>query len=71
MEAIGYRKKDKFKKRLPRFFQYLVLSIVVLIVVVPIVILVFGALKNPRRDVFPPVHTTKSGALGKPYQNPY
>ena len=46
MAAIGYRKADLFKKRLPRFFQYLVLSIVVLIVVFPIIILVFGALKT-------------------------
>jgi raffinose/stachyose/melibiose transport system permease protein len=46
MAAIAYRKIDRFKKRLPRFFQYLVLSIVVLIVFVPIVILVFGALKT-------------------------
>jgi len=46
MAAINYRKSDAFKKNLPRFFQYLVLSIVVLIVIVPIVILVFGALKT-------------------------
>ncbi len=46
MAATGYRRVDIFKKRLPRFFQYLVLSIVVLIVVVPIIILVFGALKT-------------------------
>jgi raffinose/stachyose/melibiose transport system permease protein len=43
---LAYRRRDAFKKRLPRFFQYLVLTIVVLIVVVPIVILVFGALKT-------------------------
>jgi raffinose/stachyose/melibiose transport system permease protein len=46
MTANNERKLDKFKKNLPRFFQYLVLSIVVLIVIVPIVILVFGALKT-------------------------
>jgi len=46
MAAIGYRKTDRFKKGLPRFFQYLVLSIVVLVVCVPMVILVFGALKT-------------------------
>lgn len=46
MEAVGYRKADKFKKKLPRVFQYLVLSLVVLLVFVPIVILVFGALKT-------------------------
>jgi raffinose/stachyose/melibiose transport system permease protein len=46
MATVDYRKSDAFKKKLPRFFQYLVLSIVVLIVVFPIVILVFGALKT-------------------------
>jgi raffinose/stachyose/melibiose transport system permease protein len=46
MAAIGYRKIDRFKKILPRFFQYSVLSIVVVIVFVPVVILVFGALKT-------------------------
>jgi raffinose/stachyose/melibiose transport system permease protein len=43
---LAYRRRDAFKKRLPRFFQYLVLTVVVLIVVVPIVILAFGALKT-------------------------
>jgi raffinose/stachyose/melibiose transport system permease protein len=46
MSAINSRRADAFKKAVPRFFQYLVLSIVVLIIVVPIVILVFGALKT-------------------------
>ena len=46
MATIDVRKKDAFKKKLPRFFQYLVLSIFTLIVLVPIVILVFGALKT-------------------------
>jgi raffinose/stachyose/melibiose transport system permease protein len=46
MERIDYRKTDAFKKNLPRFFQYLVLSVVVLVVFVPIVILVFGARKT-------------------------
>ena len=46
MIANRYRKIDTFKKNLPRFLQYVVLSIVVLIVIVPIVILVFGALKT-------------------------
>jgi raffinose/stachyose/melibiose transport system permease protein len=51
MAAIDIRKKDAFKKRLPRFFQYLVLSIVTLIILVPIVIMVFGALKT-RGEMF-------------------
>ena len=51
MAAIDVRKKDAFKKRLPRFFQYLVLSIVTLIILVPIVIMVFGALKT-RGEMF-------------------
>ena len=51
MAAIDVRKKDAFKKRLPRFFQYLVLSIFTLIVLVPIVIMVFGALKT-RGEMF-------------------
>jgi raffinose/stachyose/melibiose transport system permease protein len=51
MAAIDVRKKDAFKKKLPRFFQYLVLSIFTLIVLVPIVIMVFGALKT-RGEMF-------------------
>lgn len=51
MATIDYRKSDAFKKRLPRFFQYLVLSIVSLIIVVPTVIMVFGALKT-RGEMF-------------------
>jgi raffinose/stachyose/melibiose transport system permease protein len=46
METTDYRKSDAFKKRLPRFFQYLVLGIMTLIIVVPLVIMVFGALKT-------------------------
>jgi raffinose/stachyose/melibiose transport system permease protein len=46
MATIDYRKVDAFKKRLPRFFQYLILSIVTLVIVVPLVIMVFGALKT-------------------------
>src|SRR4051812_10797767 len=38
-------------KKLPRFFQYLVLIIVTLVIVVPIVIMVFGALKT-RGEMF-------------------
>jgi raffinose/stachyose/melibiose transport system permease protein len=46
MATIDVRKYDAFKKKLPRFFQYLVLSFVTLVIVVPIVIMVFGALKT-------------------------
>jgi raffinose/stachyose/melibiose transport system permease protein len=49
--SIDYRKRDAFKKRLPRFFQYLVLAIFSLVIVVPIVVMVFGALKT-RGEMF-------------------
>ena len=51
MASSYYRKTDAFKKRLPRFFQYLVLSIITLLIVVPLVIMVFGALKT-RGEMF-------------------
>jgi raffinose/stachyose/melibiose transport system permease protein len=51
MEIIDHRKNDTFKKKLPRFFQYLVLTIVTLIIVVPLVLMVFGALKT-RGEMF-------------------
>ena len=51
MAAVDVRQRDAFKKRLPRFFQYLALSIVTLIILVPIVIMVFGALKT-RGEMF-------------------
>ena len=51
MATIDYRKKDAFQKKLPRFFQYLVLIIMTLIIVVPIVIMIFGALKT-RGEMF-------------------
>ena len=51
MATIDIRKSDAFKKKLPRFFQYLVLVIVALIIVVPVVIMVFGALKT-RGEMF-------------------
>jgi raffinose/stachyose/melibiose transport system permease protein len=35
-----------WRKNLPRFWQYLILSVVVVIILVPIVILVFGSLKT-------------------------
>ncbi|MBK8616433.1 MAG: hypothetical protein IPN96_04845 [Anaerolineales bacterium] len=34
------------QKALPRFFQYLILSIVVVVIFVPIVILLFGSVKT-------------------------
>jgi raffinose/stachyose/melibiose transport system permease protein len=40
------RKSTAIKKNLPRIFQYLVLSIITLIVLVPIVIMIFGGLKT-------------------------
>jgi raffinose/stachyose/melibiose transport system permease protein len=46
MAIISSRRSDAFKKKLPRFLQYLILSIFVLVVLVPIVVLVFGALKT-------------------------
>jgi raffinose/stachyose/melibiose transport system permease protein len=45
------RTRNSINKKLPRFFQYLVLSIITLIVLVPIVIMVFGALKT-RGEMF-------------------
>jgi raffinose/stachyose/melibiose transport system permease protein len=46
MTTIEYLKSNAFQKKLPRFFQYLTLVLVTLIIVVPIVIMVFGALKT-------------------------
>jgi raffinose/stachyose/melibiose transport system permease protein len=51
MATVYTDKKDIIIKKLPRLFQYLVLSIITLIVVVPIVIMVFGALKT-RGEMF-------------------
>ena len=51
MAAVKVQKRDAFMKKLPRFFQYLVLTIVALIILVPIVIMVFGALKT-RGEMF-------------------
>ncbi len=44
-------KRDTIKKKLPRLLQYLVLSIITLVILVPIVIMVFGALKT-RGEMF-------------------
>src|SRR4030043_2446791 len=51
MVTVYGQKRNNIKKKLPRFFQYLVLSIITLIVLVPIVIMVFGALKT-RGEMF-------------------
>jgi len=51
MATVYAGKRDIIIKKLPRFFQYLVLSIITLIVIVPIVIMVFGALKT-RGEMF-------------------
>jgi raffinose/stachyose/melibiose transport system permease protein len=51
MLTADARKSSAIKKKLPRFFQYLVLSIITLIVLVPIVVMVFGALKT-RGEMF-------------------
>ena len=72
MATIDYRKRDAFKKRLPRFFQYLVLIIVTLIIVVPIVIMIFGALKT-RGEMFTnpytiPIHFHASRINPKDWQ---
>ena len=40
------RKRSPIKKHLPRILQYIILSIITLIVLVPIVIMIFGALKT-------------------------
>lgn len=44
-------KRDTIKKKLPRLLQYLVLSIITIVILVPIVIMVFGALKT-RGEMF-------------------
>ncbi len=51
MAADKVQKRSAFMKKLPRFFQYLVLTIFTLIIIVPIVIMVFGALKT-RGEMF-------------------
>ncbi|MCJ7788880.1 MAG: carbohydrate ABC transporter permease [Candidatus Atribacteria bacterium] len=46
MSANYLQQRRTLKKNLSRIFQYIVLSIVVLIVIIPIVMLIFGALKT-------------------------
>jgi raffinose/stachyose/melibiose transport system permease protein len=51
MTKSNTRKNNFTKKRLPRFIQYFVLSIITVIILVPILIMVFGALKT-RGEMF-------------------
>jgi raffinose/stachyose/melibiose transport system permease protein len=51
MVTVSVHRRNTFKKKLPRFLQYLVLTIIALIILVPIVIMVFGALKT-RGEMF-------------------
>ena len=46
MAATHSQPRRAWRKNLPRFWQYLILSVVVVIILVPIVILVFGSLKT-------------------------
>lgn len=51
MVTVNLLKRNVIKKKLPRILQYLVLSIITLIILIPIVIMVFGALKT-RGEMF-------------------
>ena len=51
MVTSNARIRNRIKKNLPRFFQYLVLLFISVIVLVPIVVIVFGALKT-RGEMF-------------------
>ncbi len=51
MVTVSVQKRNTIKKKLPRLLQYLVLTFITLIILVPIVILVFGALKT-RGEMF-------------------
>jgi raffinose/stachyose/melibiose transport system permease protein len=55
MATVQLRRSKSLKKNWSRFFQYLVLSIFTLIIIVPIVVLLFGSLKT----------------TGEMYSNPY
>lgn len=46
MATTYSRRSSTWRKNLPRFFQYLILSLFVLIILVPVVMLVFGGLKT-------------------------
>jgi raffinose/stachyose/melibiose transport system permease protein len=73
MTTTYARPRWNIRKFLPRFFQYLVLSLVVVIVFVPLVILIFGALKTrgefmtqPYVPPIPPRWENIIAILGKP-----
>jgi raffinose/stachyose/melibiose transport system permease protein len=51
MATVNVQKGRYIKKLQPRLFQYLILSIITLIILVPVVIMVFGALKT-RGEMF-------------------
>jgi raffinose/stachyose/melibiose transport system permease protein len=46
MATVPLHRSSALKKNLPRFLQYLILSFITLIIIVPIVILIFGSLKT-------------------------
>ena len=46
MATVSLHRSGALKKNLPRFFQYLILSFITLIILVPIVVLIFGSLKT-------------------------
>jgi raffinose/stachyose/melibiose transport system permease protein len=46
METAQYHQSNAKKKNLSRFFQYIVLSIITVIIIAPIVVLIFGSLKT-------------------------
>jgi len=46
MANVLYHRSSAWKKNSPRFFQYLILSFITLIIIVPVVILIFGSLKT-------------------------
>jgi len=46
METVHLQRYAALKRKLPRIFQYIVLSFITLIIIVPIVILIFGSLKT-------------------------
>ena len=64
MATVNVYKRNNIKKKLPRFFQYLVLSIITLIILVPIVIIVFGALKT-RGEMFTHPYTSLFPLIGR------
>jgi len=73
MATTYLHRSSIWRKNLPRFFQYLILSLFVLIVFVPIVMLVFGALKTrgefmtrPYTPPIPPRWENYAKILGMP-----